>query len=136
MAFVVDASVALSWFFEDESSDDTDAVLERTAREPVVVPAHWFFELLNGALVGERRGRSGPEMAAGMKERIALMEVEVEAVDAAVAFARTLPLARAHRLTLYDAAYLELAERRGLPLATRDAKLAAAARALGMEVLP
>ncbi len=136
MAFVVDASVALSWFFEDEQGGRTDALLERTAREPVVVPAHWWLELPNGALVGERRGRLRPEATAGIKERIALLDVQVEATSGVTTFARTLPLARTHRLTLYDAAYLELAERRGLPLATLDAKLAAAARAVGVEVLP
>ena len=133
---MVDASVTLAWFFEDERDHHHDALLERTAWEPVVVPAHWWLEVVNGARIGERRGRARPEDTAKLEERIALMDVQTEESNGPRTFSRVLPLARRYGLTLYDAAYVELAERRALPLATLDGDLASAARLMGVEVLP
>lgn len=135
MAFVVDASLALAWHFEDEGSEATDALLARTIGEPVVVPSHWLGEVANAALVGERRGRATIEQTARFRGRLAGIAVETDDAPRGHMFERILPLARAHGLTVYDALYLELAERRGLPLATLDRDLARAARQVGVTVL-
>ncbi|WCT74782.1 type II toxin-antitoxin system VapC family toxin [Sphingomonas naphthae] len=135
MAFVVDASMALAWHFADEAHGFADGVLERTLAEPIVVPRHWWLEVANGALMGERRGRSLPAQTARFEARLAMIDVETDEEGGGDIFARILPLARAHRLTVYDAVYLELAERRGLALATLDRDLGDAARAIGVEVL-
>ena len=134
MVFVVDASIALSWHFVDERTPAVMALLERTVEEAVVVPAHWLAEVANGALAGERRGRATVAQTRGLVERIGTMIVESDSLSGEEIFERILPLARAHRLTVYDAIYLELAERRGLPLATRDSDLAAAAQSVGVEL--
>ena len=137
MAFIVDASMTLAWHFEDEATPETEKLFARTVGELIVVPRHWFFEVANGALMGERRRRATPQQTAFFRHRMADFEVEVDGQDdgAALVFDRVLPLARAHHLTIYDAAYLELAERRGLPLATLAAELAAAGRSVGIEIL-
>lgn len=137
MAFVLDASMVLAWHFDDEVTPQIDAVFARTLDEPIVVPAHWFLEVVNGALVGERRKRATPAQTAHFRERLSLLDIEVDAQDVSAYFVldRILPLARAHRLTIYDALYLELAERRGLPLAALDGPLEKAARAAGVTIL-
>jgi predicted nucleic acid-binding protein len=135
MPFVIDASMVLSWHFLDERTPAAMAVLDRTVEEAVLVPAHWLAEVANGALAGERRGRATAAQSSSLIERLDTMMLESDALGSEEAFDRILPLARAHRLTVYDAIYLELAERRGLPLATRDADLAAAARSVGVEVI-
>ena len=135
MTFVLDASLTLSWHFLDERTPAAMAILDRTVAEPVVVPMHWMAEVANGALMGERRGRATAPQTSGLLDRISAMLVEVDRVGGEEALSRILPLARAHRLTVYDAIYLELAERRGLPLATHDAALSEAARSVGVEIL-
>lgn len=134
MAFVADASIVLSWHFVDERTPAAMALLDRTVEEAIVAPAHWLAEVANGALAGERRGRATAAQTSNLIERIGTMIVESDSLGGEDIFGRILPLARAHRLMVYDAIYLELAERRGLPLATRDADLAVAARSAGVEV--
>jgi predicted nucleic acid-binding protein len=136
MPFVLDASMALAWHFDDESEPIADAISERSTNEQVVVPAHWFAEMANGLLAGERRGRTAPDRVVAFVHRLDKLDLEVDGIGPADTFGAVLPLARAHRLTIYDALYLELAERRGLALATLDGELAAAARSVGVEVLP
>lgn len=128
MAFIVDASMALTWHFDDEHSPATEAVFARTVTEAIVVPSHWASEIANGVLVGERRGRAVPAQLEPLLERIDKMEIEIDDADRSIVFSVVLPLARRLGLTVYDALYLELAKRRGLPLATLDKDLAAAAR--------
>ncbi len=132
MPFVLDASVTLAWHFDDESEPFADAVSERSAHDPVIVPSHWFAEVANGLIVGEWRGRTGTDRVGQFISRLETLELEVDDMKPQEAFERILPIARAHRLTVYDAFYLELAERRGLELATLDAKLSAAARQIGI----
>ena len=134
MAIVLDASVMLRWYFQDE--DDVSGDLMRSlAEERIVVPSHWQGEVANGILIGERRGRAPADQVARLLYVIEPWEIEVDDEGAHGAIERVLPLARAHRLTVYDAFYLELAERRGLPLATYDAPLARAASSVGVDVL-
>ena len=132
-SFVVDASVALAWCFDDEATAATDALLGRAAVEGVVVPALWFLEVANALLTAERRGRLTPEQTLEVLTRLAALPAERD--SAAVSPTAVLALARAQRLTAYDAAYLELAIRRGLPLATLDEELRRAGKAAGVPLL-
>lgn len=131
---VIDASIVLAWYFADEASP-APGFMELLAAGSLVVPVHFESELANGILVGERRGRSSSGQAAELMTFVRQLAPERDIEGAVEAIARILPLARAHNLTIYDALYLELAERRGLPLATRDMNLAAAARSAGVRVL-
>jgi predicted nucleic acid-binding protein len=135
MAFVLDASMTLAWYFEDESAPDSETIFARTDAETIHVPQHWFAELSNAFLVGERRRRATPRDSADFIESLAKRHIVVDDLAGTEVFDRILPLARAHRLTAYDAIYLELAERLGVPLATLDAELADAARSVGIETL-
>ena len=132
---VLDASVALTWCFKNEATAAADRVLERLAIESAAVPAMWHLEIANVLALSERRQRITPAASA---EFIALLETLVIVVDgetAARAFTRVLDLAREERLTAYDAAYLELAMRLGIPLASKDADLCDAAERVGVIVL-
>lgn len=131
---VVDASVMLRWYFEDEDDVSAD-LLRRVLADRLIVPAHWQSELANGILFGEVRARSKPIQVEELTRLIERLDLEVDMEGAGDALLRILPLARAHRLTVYDAIYLELAERRGLPLATYDEPLAKAAASVGLTVL-
>ncbi|HKS61553.1 MAG TPA: type II toxin-antitoxin system VapC family toxin [Xanthobacteraceae bacterium] len=125
MAFVIDASVAACWFFPDETDPIASQAWLRVHDDTAIVPAHWWFEIRNTMLIGERRARLTEQQITFAMERLARMAIRHDPIpyDADV-FA----LARKHRLTFYDAAYLELAQREGLALATLDDKLVAAAR--------
>ena len=135
MNFVLDASVALAWCFEDEGSELAGAVLDRLLSSEAVVPHHWTLETANGLLSAERRGRLSGEDVAHFSRMLLDLPIAVDPVTRSAAFNATRRLARAQRLTLYDAAYLELAIRLGLPLATLDTRLGAAARAEGVQLL-
>jgi predicted nucleic acid-binding protein len=133
---VLDASATFPWMFEDEASPASDVLLDQVAEHGAVVPALWFLECTNGLAMAERRGRID---GAGIAKAIALLHRLPLAVDDAApsrALDAVLDLARTHRLTTYDAGYLDLALRRGLPLATADAPLRAAAAAAGVTPLP
>ncbi len=132
---ILDASVTLSWLFADEFTPDTRKLLHRAVSDEVVVPGHWTAEIANGALAGERRGRVSLAQTSAWIEQLADIDVETDRHGTDAALSAILPLARSHRLTIYDALYLELAERRGMPLATFDTKLAVAARSVGIEVI-
>ncbi len=132
---VIDASVALSWCFDDEASAATDALLDRTRDQGALVPGLWFLELGNALLQAERRGRIlAPDVAVRL-ELISALPIMVDQNSVGRAWSEILRLARAERLTSYDATYLELSLRRGLPLATRDRDLGDAARRRGVPVL-
>ena len=133
---VIDASIALAWCFEDEATAATDALVLRVRGEGAVVPAHWPLEVLNALLAAERRGRIKRAEASAHVRTIEDLGVDVDEETVRRASHATLALARAERLSLYDAAYLELALRRGFPLATLDKALAKAARRSGVDVMP
>ena len=132
---VIDASLVLAWYFKDEKTAAVDAIWGRTDAERLTVPTHWFAEVANGMLVGERRRRSTEAQATLTIELLAGMDIAVDGDGTRHALTAILPLARQHGLTVYDAAYLELAMRLSLPLATLDAALAAAAHAAGVGVI-
>jgi predicted nucleic acid-binding protein len=126
---VLDASVTVAWCFEDESTPFTEGVLDLlSAGTEVLTPAIWPFEVANALLVAERRKRITVAQVTALLRRIAGLPISVEPIEGRYAFEQILSVARQHRLTEYDAAYLELALRAGLPLATLDDKLKQAAR--------
>ncbi len=134
---VLDCSVVVAWCFEDEATADLDALLDRVQREGAVVPVLWTWEVANVLLHACRRGRLDRDP---MRERLALLDMlPIETDDVAtgpVWRTGVLTLADAEALTYYDAIYLELAMRRGLPLATSDAALRRAARRRAVSIMP
>lgn len=123
MAFVVDASIAGAWALQDETAPLADACLTRLADEPATVPALFWFEIRNLLVVNERRHRLTAEESSAFLGRLQRLPI---GVDADPGSDGVLALARRHGLTVYDAAYLELARRLALPLATLDRRLMAA----------
>jgi predicted nucleic acid-binding protein len=125
MPFVLDASIAASWAFANEDHPTAALALERIRTDEARVPSLWWFEVRNVLLVNERRGRIGEADTAGFLRDLSRLGVTL---DHSPDEAELLRLARHHRLTVYDASYLELAGRDGLPLATLDTELVRAAR--------
>ncbi len=135
MMFVLDCSVAVAWLFEDETSRETDALLDALRLDAALVPALWHLEVGNVLTMAERRGRITPSQVAASLELLAALPIRTESLQP-----RLIPgivaLARNERLTAYDAAYLDLALRHGLPLATLDEALRKAAHRLQVPLLP
>jgi predicted nucleic acid-binding protein len=125
MGFVLDASVAVAWAFADEEHPVAVAALALTRDDEGCVPSLWWFEVRNVLIVNERRGRLRETDTALFLRNLARMPI---VVDRAPEDAVVLTLARRHRLTVYDASYLELAARLAMPLATLDVPLAEAAQ--------
>ena len=132
MNFVLDASVTLSWAFEDERSQPALEVLERLRQDEAAVASLWPLEVTNGLMAAERRGRLTGADASRFLHLVRSLPIVIDPVARVRAFEGTRSLARTHRLTAYDAAYLELAVRRGIPLVTLDGELQAAAEAEGV----
>jgi predicted nucleic acid-binding protein len=136
MSVVIDNSVALAWCFEDEQTSGIMALLDRVATDGAVAPGLFPIEALNGLLSAERRGR----IDSGVRRRLAGflrdLPIAIDDETAGRLWNETAVLAQAHGLSAYDATYLELAVRIGLPLATSDLALIAAAGAEGVPVLP
>jgi predicted nucleic acid-binding protein len=133
---VVDASIALTWCFEDEVTEATEAIGTRVDSEGAVVPDLWRLEVANALMLAERRGRLKRSNMEQRLELLAALPIAIDANTASRTWTDTLLLARAERLTLYDAAYLELAIRRDVELATLDRDLRRAARKMGVAVVP
>ncbi len=126
MPFVVDASVAVCWLMPDERHAIAETAFARVAHDTIAAPAVWWFELRNVLIVSERRKRIDSAQSATALRLLAALPITI---DAEVDEEALMQLARRRRLTVYDAAYLELALRNGYPLATLDGALADAARA-------
>jgi predicted nucleic acid-binding protein len=134
--FVLDASVAVAWCFDDETTKFTEGVLDLiSAGAETLVPSIWPLEISNALLIAERRKRIALAKVTAILVRIAGLPIFVTPTDPKRAFEQILPMARQQGLSQYDAAYLELAVREGLALATLDGKLQRAARATGVELL-
>lgn len=132
MPFVVDASVAACWAFDDENHPVAARALERIRTDEAMAPSLWWFEVRNTLIVSERRGRiTEADTTTFLRELLRFNVV----IDHAPQEAIVLALARRHRLTVYDASYLELAQREASPLATLDDNLQAAATACGIAVI-
>ena len=135
MAFVLDASVALAWVLPDEGSEPAASVLARLADENAIVPEVWPLEVANVLVVAHRRGRlSTPELQRAVADLLAL-PIEVDQETHGRALGAILQVAASRDLSAYDAAYLELAQRRGLPLATLDLGLRSACAAAGIGII-
>lgn len=136
-AFVLDCSVTMAWFFAGEATPETDGILDRLNQGGrAVVAQHWWLEVANTLLIGERRKRCTPADAAHFLGILGALAMDTDPETAANSTASTLALARTHGLTLHDAAYLELAMRASLSLATLDKELRSAAKKVGVTVLP
>ncbi len=135
-ALVLDASATAGFFFADEGGAGALALLSRVELDGAVAPAIWPLECVNILRQGERRGRLTADEASAAVSLLRRLPVRIEPASTARSAGPVLELARRHGLTAYDAAYLELAKRLGLPLATRDAALARAAATEAVAVLP
>ena len=133
--FVLDCSVTMAWGFDDEATPYTNGVRDRLAHVRAIVPNLWPLEVANAALVGERRGRLDQARSQRFLWLIKQLPIAIDDETSGKAFDEIIHLGRAHQLSAYDASYLELAIRRGLPLACLDGKLKAAAIAVGVSLL-
>ncbi len=131
MAIVLDASAAIAWAFKDERDAQAVAIAHYVAQESAIVPALWRWEVQNVLLNAEKRGRVKPSVVVDILNALAALPISVEPEGPDLKFAAELDVARRFGLSLYDSAYLELALRKGLLLATKDSQLAAAAKKAG-----
>ncbi len=135
MSFLVDNSVVMAWCFEDEVNAYTEAVLDRLQETEVVVPAIWPLEVANVLLMAERRRRLTEAQTARFIRLLEELPIRVEESNISRVLSSVLAIGRAHGLSAYDAVYLELGARQGLPLATQDARLRTAATRAGVTIL-
>jgi predicted nucleic acid-binding protein len=135
VSFVVDNSVALAWCFEDEQTPAVMELLDRVTETGAFAPSLWPLEALNGLLTAERRKRVDARRRHRLAGFLRALPVTLDTETADQAWTATVRLAERHRLSVYDAAYLELAQRRKLPLATLDQDLIKAAKATGVTQL-
>ena len=132
---VLDSSVALAWVLPGEGTDATDTVLDEIAADGAAAPGLWPLEIANVLLQAEKARRITQEERRRALSMLAALPVHIDPDTAAQAWSRTLVLAEAQGLTLYDASYLELALRLALPLASLDRRLRQAAATSGVELL-
>lgn len=135
MSIVIDSSITLAWIYGDETTEPVRQVLDTVNNNGAWTPSLWRLEVANVLEMGVRRGRHDTAFRDASLNDLGLLPVNTDAETDRRAWGNTLRLAERHRLTLYDAAYLELAMRRGLPLATLDMELRAAASAEGAVLL-
>ena len=127
--------MTMAWCFADESSKDSDAVLEKLVTATIIVPQHWFLEVTNVLAMAEKRRRISQEQSSKFLELLKTFDIKADDQTANHAFQQTFMLCREHGLTTYDAAYLEVAVRRGLPLASLDKALRKCAGKIGVVLL-
>jgi len=135
ISLVLDASITLCWCFEEEATTATDQLLERLQADSAAVPMFWHLEVANVLALAERHRRITQADTAEFIDLLETLMIDLDPETPGRAFGRVLDLARGQRLTAYDAAYLELAMRLGIPLATKDRALSDAASRLGVAVL-
>ena len=137
MTFVLDCSVTMTWLFEHEATKDTDALLGKLSGPgKAIVAQHWVLEVGNVLLGAERSKKKTPADTTLFLNLLSKLAIESDIHTEHHATNTTLALGRRHQLSSYDAAYLELAMRLGLPLASLDRNLRKAAQAEGISVLP
>jgi predicted nucleic acid-binding protein len=135
VSFVLDNSIALAWCFEDEQTPGVMALLDRLVETGAIAPMLWPLEALNGLLVAERRHRIDSTTRGRLMGFLRDLPIVLDLDTAHRAWEATVSLAERFKLTVYDAAYLEVAQRRRLPLASLDRALVAAADALQLQTL-
>ena len=135
MTLVLDSSVTVAWLFRDEQTDAGRQVLQMVAESGAIVPALWRIEVANALQTAIRRGRIDADYRAASIADLQLLDISVDAESDPHVWTTTLNLSDRFGLTLYDAVYLELAQRRSLPLASLDRQLREAATELGLRLL-
>jgi predicted nucleic acid-binding protein len=135
VSLVLDGSTTLAWCFEDESTPAVDALMLRVAEDGAIAPGLWRIEVANGLQMAVRRKRIDTGYRDHTFAKLAMLDIRIDPESDAHVWSTTVQLAALHRLTVYDACYLELAQRRRFPLATLDAELARAARQIGLTVV-
>ena len=133
--FVIDNSVVMSWCFQDETSKYTDAMLDHLEQATAYVPAIWPLEVSNVLLVAERRKRLSQSDSSRFISLLLELPIIVEPESPERMLSEILSLAREYKLSSYDASYLALAMRKGLPIATTDKNIIAAARRSRVSIL-
>jgi predicted nucleic acid-binding protein len=136
MPFVLDSSVALAWLLPDEHGDAVDRIADRLEDDVAVVPSIWPLEMVNALLTASRRARITAGDLQRLLSHLAALPIEVDSADGMQTLDAVSVLAQRHGITSYDAAYAELARRRGLPVATLDRKLREVCAAERLAVLP
>ena len=135
MSMVVDASLTVTWYFEDEATPATKAVLDEVAREGAVVPPLWRLEIASAFQSAIKRRRIDAAYRDASLDDLSQLPVSIDEFVDSHLWTTTLRLSDRYGLTIYDACYLELAQRLNLPLATLDQELRGAASALGVPLL-
>ncbi|HVB09144.1 MAG TPA: type II toxin-antitoxin system VapC family toxin [Bacillota bacterium] len=135
MSFVLDGSMTLAWCFADEATPFSDGVLVRLSSSDAAAPAIWPLEVANVLLLAERRRRITQAQAEAFVRLLRTLAIAVDPGAPTAVWGAIMAVARRYQLTAYDAAYLELALREGLPMATLDARLRAAATAAGVPLV-
>ena len=135
MGFVLDASIALSWCFKDESTTLTEQALKQLEIEQAFVPEIWSLEISNILILAERKKRIKYADIVQFLELINKLNIEIDNETSTKAFNEILSLAYSEKITTYDASYLELAMRKGVPLASKDLQLYKTAERLGIKLL-
>jgi predicted nucleic acid-binding protein len=135
MTFVLDSSLTIAWFVPDEHSTPTQLLLARAADSGAVVPDFWRMEIGNALILATRRNRLTLQQRATALRHLESLPIDVDSETSTHAWGNTMQLAERFRLTLYDACYLELAQRRNLPIATLDKQLRIAGRELALPLL-
>jgi predicted nucleic acid-binding protein len=132
---ILDSSATLAWIYGDEITEPIRRVFDAIADDGALVPALWRLEVANSLTMAIRSRRIDPDFRRAALADLALLDITTDQQTDSYAWTDTLNLADRFQLTVYDAAYLELAQRRVLPLATLDQDLRNAAMAIGVEVL-
>jgi len=135
LSLVLDSSVTLAWIFGDETTLALERIFDEVAERGAVVPSLWRLEVASCLTVALRRGRVAEGFGRAALADLSQLDIVVDAHTEANAWSDTQELAERFGLTLYAAAYIELASRRALPLATLDAEMRAAGRSLGLRLL-
>lgn len=136
MPLVLDASIAVSWCFEDEATPATDQLFEQIQEDGASVPPLWHLEIGNILIQAERRKRITQAQGQRFLSLVNDLSLTTEEQPVEILQGDVIKIARMHKLTTYDAAYLELAMRLGATLASRDQSLCQAARKIGVKTLP
>lgn len=132
---IIDCSITMSWCFADEANEESARIQDRLVAEAALVPAHWYLEVANVLAMAEKRKRISTADSTHFLQLLGMLDIQFDHSFADRAFDLLLPLCRAHNLTSYDAAYLDLAMQRQLPLASLDDDLRRAASSLGIVLL-
>lgn len=133
--FVLDCSVTMAWCFDDESNDYTDTILDKLNKAKAVVPAIWPLEVANVLLMCQRKKRISAVQSSNFIDALSVLPIFVDPSTSSRAMHTIFMLANQVNLTIYDAAYLELALRENIPLATLDKEMIEAAKKNAIEVL-